>query len=117
QSLFRVLIKSIILQDESSGGGSTISQQLAKNLFPRKNLGPLGIVVHKIRESIIAKRLENVYAKDEILLHYLNTVPFSDNTFGIESAAKHFFNSSTAALTTSRSEERRVGKELESRVL
>ena len=101
QSLFRVLIKSIILQDESSGGGSTISQQLAKNLFPRKNLGPLGIVVHKIRESIIAKRLENVYAKDEILLHYLNTVPFSDNTFGIESAAKHFFNRSTAALTTS----------------
>src|SRR5690606_39354356 len=53
------------------------------------------------RESIIAKRLENVYAKDEILLHYLNTVPFSDNTFGIESAAKHFFNRSTAALTTS----------------
>ncbi|WP_417360164.1 transglycosylase domain-containing protein [Galbibacter sp.] len=100
RSLFRVLLKSIILQDESSGGGSTISQQLAKNLYPRKNLGSLGIVVHKIRESIIAKRLEGVYSKDEILLHYLNTVPFSDNTFGIESAAKHFFNSSTAELST-----------------
>lgn len=100
RSLFRVLIKSIILQDESSGGGSTISQQLAKNLYPRKDLGSLGIVVHKIRESLIAKRLEEVYTKDEILLHYLNTVPFSDNTFGIESAAKHFFNSSTAQLST-----------------
>src|SRR5690606_10528516 len=101
RSLFRVLIKSILLQDDSSGGGSTISQQLAKNLFPRKNLGSLGIVVHKIRETIIAKRLEKVYSKNEILLHYLNTVPFSDNTFGIESAAKHFFNSSTSELTTS----------------
>lgn len=101
RSLFRVLIKSILLQDDSSGGGSTISQQLAKNLFPRKNLGSLGIVVHKIRETIIAKRLEKIYSKNEILLHYLNTVPFSDNTFGIESAAKHFFNSSTSELTTS----------------
>src|SRR5690606_18325746 len=99
RSLFRVLLKSIILQDDSSGGGSTISQQLAKNLYPRKNLGSLGIVVHKIRESLIAKRLEKVYSKDEILLHYLNTVPFSDNTFGIESAAKHFFNTSTANLS------------------
>lgn len=101
QSLFRVLIKSIILQDDSSGGGSTISQQLAKNLYPRENLGSFGIVVHKIRESIIAKRLEKVYTKDEILLHYLNTVSFSDNTFGIESAAKHFFNTSTTELSTS----------------
>lgn len=100
KSLFRVLIKSIILQDDSSGGGSTISQQLAKNLYPRGNLGSLGIVVHKIRESIIAKRLEEVYTKDEILLHYLNTVSFSDNTFGIESAAKHFFNTSASGLST-----------------
>lgn len=99
QGLFRVLVKSIILQDESSGGGSTISQQLAKNLYPRENLGSLGIVVHKIRESIIAKRLEKVYTKDEILLHYLNTVPFSDNTYGIESAAKHFFNSAKSQLS------------------
>src|SRR5690606_7485547 len=84
-------------------GGSTISQQLAKNLYPRENLGSFGIVVHKIRESIIAKRLEKVYTKDEILLHYLNTVSFSDNTFGIESAAKHFFNTSTTELSTSES--------------
>ncbi|MCX2681357.1 transglycosylase domain-containing protein [Galbibacter sp. EGI 63066] len=100
RSLVRVFFKSILLQDESSGGGSTITQQLAKNLFPRKDLGALGIAVHKLKESIIAKRLEKVYSKDEILLHYLNTVPFSDNTFGIESAAKHFFNKSTTQLTT-----------------
>ncbi|MCM5662959.1 transglycosylase domain-containing protein [Galbibacter mesophilus] len=100
RSLLRVFFKTILLQDESSGGGSTISQQLAKNLYPRKNLGSLGIVVHKLRESIIAKRLEDVYSKEEILLNYLNTVPFSDNTYGIESAAKHFFNKSTAQLST-----------------
>lgn len=100
RSLLRVFFKSILLQDKSSGGGSTITQQLAKNLYPRKNLGSLGIIVHKLRESIIAKRLEDVYSKDEILLHYLNTVPFSDNTYGIESASKHFFNKSTANLTT-----------------
>ncbi|WP_317170425.1 transglycosylase domain-containing protein [Galbibacter sp. BG1] len=101
RSLLRVLFKSILLQDESSGGGSTISQQLAKNLYPRKNLGSLGILVHKLRESIIAKRLEKVYSKEEILLNYLNTVPFSDNTYGIESASKHFFNKSTHQLSTS----------------
>lgn len=100
RSLLRVFFKSILLQDESSGGGSTITQQLAKNLYPRKNLGSLGIIVHKLRESIIAKRLESVYSKDEILLHYLNTVPFSDNTFGIESASKHFFNKSAVNLST-----------------
>jgi len=100
RSLLRVFFKSILLQDESSGGGSTITQQLAKNLYPRKNLGSLGIIVHKLRESIIAKRLEDVYSKDEILLHYLNTVPFSDNTFGIESASKHFFNKSAVNLST-----------------
>ncbi|MDG3581955.1 MULTISPECIES: penicillin-binding protein 1A [Galbibacter] len=99
KSLLRVFFKTILLQDESSGGGSTITQQLAKNLYPRKSLGSLGIIVHKLRESIIAKRLEDVYSKDEILLHYLNTVPFSDNTYGIESASKHFFNKTASHLS------------------
>ncbi|TRZ45254.1 transglycosylase domain-containing protein [Robertkochia solimangrovi] len=98
RSLMRVLFKSILMGDESSGGGSTITQQLAKNLFPRQNLGKAGIVIHKIKESIIAKRLEKVYSKDEILLNYLNTVPFGDNTFGVESAAKHFFNKPVSKL-------------------
>lgn len=97
-SLFRVLFKSVLMGNKSSGGGSTLSQQLAKNMFPRRNLGKLGIVVHKIREIIIADRLENTYTKNELITHYLNTVPFSDNTFGIESAALKFFNKSTYQL-------------------
>ncbi|UJH91565.1 penicillin-binding protein [Antarcticibacterium sp. 1MA-6-2] len=99
RSLLRVFFKTLLLQDKSSGGGSTITLQLAKNLYGRKDYGPLGIVINKLQESIIAKRLEDVYSKDEILTHYLNTVPFSDNTFGIESAAAKFFNKHTSELS------------------
>jgi len=99
KSVLRVIFKTILLQNASSGGGSTLSQQLAKNLYPRKNYGKFGIVIHKIRESIIAKRIETVYSKQEVLTQYLNTVPFSDNCFGIESAAKKFFNTTTQELT------------------
>jgi penicillin-binding protein 1A len=92
QSLGRVFIKSLLLQQKSAGGGSTISQQLAKNLFLRNNNGILSMPVNKIREMIIAKRLERVYSKDEILVLYLNTVPFGENVFGISSASLRFFN-------------------------
>lgn len=91
-SLMRVLFKSILLRNNSSGGGSTISQQLAKNLYPRKRLGKFGIIIHKMREGIIAKRIEKIYSKEDVLIQYLNIIPFSDNTFGIESTAKKFFN-------------------------
>lgn len=99
RSLLRVFFKTLLLQDRSSGGGSTITLQLAKNLYGRKNYGPLGIVVNKLQESIIAKRLEDIYSKQEILTLYLNTVPFSDNTFGIESAAMKFFGKHTRELS------------------
>lgn len=99
RSLIRVFIKTIMMGDESSGGGSTITLQLAKNLFGRKDYGHLSIVVNKLRESIIARRLEEIYSKEEILGLYFNTVPFSDNTFGIESASMKFFNTSTRDLT------------------
>jgi penicillin-binding protein 1A len=98
RSTFRVLFKSLILFNKSSGGGSTISQQLAKNLFPRKNLGILTLPVAKIKEIMIAMRLEEVYSKDEILRLYLNTVPFGENTYGIETAALIYFNKSTNEL-------------------
>ncbi len=98
RSLMRVFVKTIMMGDESSGGGSTITLQLAKNLFGRKNYGKLGIVVNKLRESIIAERLEDIYSKEEIIGLYFNTVPFSDNTFGIESAARKFFNTTTSDL-------------------
>lgn len=99
RSLLRVFFKSILLQDESSGGGSTITLQLAKNIYGRKDYGMFGIVINKMQEAIIAKRLEDVYSKEEILELYLNTVPFSDNTYGIESASLKFFNKQTSQLS------------------
>ena len=59
RSTLRVLVKSILLFNKSSGGGSTITQQLAKNLYPRKPLGILTLPVAKVKEIIIAKRLES----------------------------------------------------------
>ena len=91
RSLVRVFFKTLLAGDESSGGGSTITQQLAKNLFPRKNYSFLSMPVNKFKEAIIAARLEDVYTKEEILTLYLNTVPFSGNIFGIETATKNIF--------------------------
>lgn len=98
RSLFRVFFKTILLSDDSSGGGSTITLQLAKNLFGRERSGAFGMVVNKIKESIIAKRIESIYSKKDILTLYLNTVPFPDNTYGIESASEKFFNVRTKEL-------------------
>jgi penicillin-binding protein 1A len=100
RSLVRVVVKSILMQDQSAGGGSTITQQLAKNLYPRKERKSTNLVVDKLKEMIIASRLEDSYSKKEILYHYLNTVSFGDNTFGIESASLKFFNKKTKNLTT-----------------
>lgn len=92
RSLARVAVKSILLQDRSSGGGSTISQQLAKNLFGRKYRSTLALPFVKCREMIIAKRLEQVYSKKELLSLYLNTVSFGENIYGVETAARRYFN-------------------------
>ncbi|MCG2459744.1 transglycosylase domain-containing protein [Flavobacteriaceae bacterium F89] len=98
-SLARVAFKTILLQDRSSGGGSTLTQQLAKNLYPRRDRKKSNLAVDKIKEMIVASRLEDIYTKDEIITLYLNTVSFGDNTFGIESASLKFFNKRTAQLT------------------
>ncbi|WKB82024.1 transglycosylase domain-containing protein [Cellulophaga lytica] len=95
KSMFRVAFKSVLLQDKSSGGGSTISQQLVKNLYPRTKRGKLNLVVAKLKEMFVARRLESIYSKEEILYHYLNQVSFGDNTHGIESASLKFFNKHT----------------------
>jgi len=92
KSLGRVLVKSILQQDESAGGGSTITQQLSKNLYPRRRYWILSMLVNKLREVITARRLEAIYSKKELITMYLNTIPFADNTFGIQAAAHRFFD-------------------------
>ncbi|MCK8480162.1 transglycosylase domain-containing protein [Psychroserpens algicola] len=102
-SLFRVFFKSILLQDNSSGGGSTISQQLVKNIYGREKHGWFSMPVNKVKEMIVAKRFESIYSKQEIIALYLNTVPFSENVFGIESASQRFFNTTTKDLSLAQS--------------
>jgi penicillin-binding protein 1A len=99
RSLLRVFFKGVILQKESAGGGSTLTQQLAKNLYPRKRYALLSMPINKIREMIIARRIENAYSKDEILALYLNTVPFGDNVYGVKTAADRFFSSAVKNLS------------------
>jgi penicillin-binding protein 1A len=94
-----VLVKSIFMQEESAGGGSTLTQQLAKNLYPRKKYWVLSMLINKLREMRISIRLEKMYSKPELLTLYLNTVPFSDNVFGIQQAAQRFFSVSAKDLT------------------
>jgi len=98
-SLGRVLVKSIFLQEESSGGGSTITQQLAKNLYPRKRYWVLSMLLNKMREAITAQRLETIYSKQDLITLYLNTIPFADQTFGIQAAAKRFYSTTARELT------------------
>ena len=91
KSLFRVAYG--VLTGNKKGGGSTITQQLAKNLFPRgENLSKAKLVLRKFQEWITATKLEYNYSKDEIIAMYLNTVAFGHNAYGIRSAAKTFFD-------------------------
>jgi len=103
RSLFRVLFKSVLLRQKNSGGGSTITQQLAKNMYGRKTFGTLTLPVNKIKEIILANRLEKIYTKEDILTLYLNTVPFGENVFGIEAAARRYYNKSAKDLKTDES--------------
>lgn len=98
KSFFRVLVKTILMNKRSSGGGSTITQQLAKNMFGRKRTGLFPVLRSKISEFIMARRLEKVFSKDEILTLYLNTVSFGENVYGIEAASARFFNKNSESL-------------------
>lgn len=99
-SIPRVVIKTVILGDRSSGGGSTISQQLVKNLFGRKKYGALSMPVNKLKENIIAMRIEELYTKEEIITLYLNTVSFGENVYGIKAASLRYFGKLPSALNT-----------------
>ncbi len=92
RGLARVL-KGIITLDSSSGGGSTLSQQLAKMLFPRDEMSSkLKLVLRKFKEWIIAVKLERSYTKEEIILMYLNKYDYLNNAVGIKSAAQVYFS-------------------------
>ena len=92
RSLFRVLFKTLLSRDSSQGGGSTITQQLAKTLYPRKeHATKLDMVWIKLREWITAIKLERNYTKEEIVDMYLNAVFFGSNSYGIQSASLYFF--------------------------
>lgn len=82
----------------SSGGGSTLSQQLAKMMFPRQKLNKFSMVIRKMKEWVIAARLEKNYTKDEILTLYLNKFDFLNQAVGIKSAAQIYFNRSQDSL-------------------
>ncbi len=98
RSLIRVLLKTVLLNRSESGGGSTITQQLAKNMFGRKGNGRFSILVNKYREAILARRLEKTFTKEEILTLYLNTVSFGETIYGIDAAASRYFNKITEKL-------------------
>ncbi len=100
ESMFRVAYG--VLTFNPKGGGSTISQQLAKNLFNTRVVapedrgkferGPLRQLIYKTKEWILSVRLERSYTKEEIMAMYYNTVEFGNNAYGIKSAAKTYFN-------------------------
>jgi penicillin-binding protein 1A len=97
KALVRVVIG--VLSGNTRGGGSTITQQLAKNLFPRKrNPSILDLTVAKFKEWITATKLERNYSKEEIIAMYFNTVPFGSQSYGIKAAAKTFFNKTPDSL-------------------
>lgn len=99
KSLFRVLVKTIIMRDKSSGGGSTITQQLVKNYFPRKSHRILSTPINKLEEMVAAYKLEQHFTKEQLIEFYFNTVPFGQSAFGLESAAQRFFSTTTSKLT------------------
>lgn len=98
RSLIRVVFKTILFSDRSAGGGSTITQQLAKNMYGRKDYRVFSVILNKTREVILAKRIEKVFTKDEILNLYLNTVSFGENIYGIEAASQRYFSKKAADL-------------------
>ncbi len=83
----------------TDGGGSTITQQLALNLFRERAKNKLRRTIQKIQEWIIAVKLERNFTKEEIIALYLNTVEYSDNVFGIRNASKTFFQKEPSLVT------------------
>lgn len=105
-SLGRVLFKTLLFHDSSQGGGSTITQQLAKTLYPREDLSGSNSLVRKVKlvfiklkEWITAVKIERNYTKDEIMDMYMNAIFFGSNSYGVKSASQTFFKKDPSELT------------------
>ncbi len=106
KGLARVLFKTLLMRDSSQGGGSTITQQLAKTLYPRREVNSkvpgwdkVVMVWTKLKEWITAVKLERDYTKEEIIDMYLNSIFFGSGAFGIRAASETFFSKMPADLT------------------
>ena len=106
KGLARVFVKTLLMHDSSQGGGSTITQQLAKTLYPRREVkckipgwSSIVMVWTKLKEWTTAVKLERNYTKNEILDMYLNSVFFGSGAFGIKAASETFFAKEPADLT------------------
>ena len=106
KSLGRVIFKTLLGGDSSQGGGSTITQQLAKTLYPRQDVSSripgvskLKMVWIKLKEWVTAVKLERSYTKNEIMNMYMNQVFFGSNAYGIKAAARTFFGKAPIDLT------------------
>lgn len=104
-ALLRVAVKTVAMGNMKQGGGSTITQQLAKNLFPRdttiysSKISRRAVIIgSKLKEWITAIKLEHNYTKSEIIAMYLNTVEFGSNAYGIKTASSTFFNKKPSEL-------------------
>lgn len=91
-ALSRVLFKTILLRQKNAGGGSTITQQLAKQLYSPESDGLMDRFIQKPVEWAIAVKLERYYTKEEIIKMYLNQFDFLNNAVGIKTAAHVYFN-------------------------
>ena len=101
RALARVVFKTLLGGNSGQGGGSTITQQLAKTLYPREDMGgsKFKMVWTKLKEWVTAVKLERSYTKDEIMNMYMNQVFFGSNAYGIKAAAQTFFGKAPIDLT------------------
>lgn len=100
RAMGRVAVKTLLFQNRNAGGGSTITQQLAKQLYTPASNNILQRAMQKPIEWMIAVKLERYYSKEEILKMYLNQFDFLYNAVGIKSAAKVYFNKDASELNT-----------------
>lgn len=98
KGLFRVFFKTLLLGNKDSGGGSTITQQLAKQLFHDRPRSIFTRIRQKLNEWVIAVKLERRYTKEEIIALYLNQFDFINNAVGIKTAARVYFDKSPDSL-------------------